>query len=62
MIAGGLLHVVFGILILSRTMFTLKVFTLAIGFLALLGGAVLVILALKMRSAGNEGSAGVPSE
>jgi hypothetical protein len=58
MIAGGLLHVAFGVLILSRTMFTLKIFTLALGFLAILGGVVLVFLALQMRTLGSNDAAG----
>ena len=55
MILGGLLYAVFGLLLLARPLVSVVTLLWVFGILAMLGGPTLVMVAFKLRKAGQDG-------
>jgi uncharacterized membrane protein HdeD (DUF308 family) len=57
MIFSGTVHILLGLMILSRPLVTAGLFIWIFGFLALMGGIALIVVAVRMRSAASAASA-----
>ena len=61
MILGGLVYIVFGILLLGRPFVSVVALVWMFGILALVGGITLMMVAFKLRKVGTEGLVATPA-